>query len=151
VREEPHFEEAPWVDRFVGVASALEADLPQVFDYAVPCFPPSYTIFDRVFQYYHVRFAGAVDTVGRRAGQLSTKTLLILMQWVSGYQDTLRNLGAPAVPRPPPAARSARASGRSELPHALPLPPPAAHRTRAPPDAALLTPPSSAPRAHTHT
>lgn len=113
MREEPHFEEAPWVDRFVGVASALEADLPQVFDYAVPCFPPSYNIFDRVFQYYHVRFAGAVDTVGRRAGQLSTKTLLILMQWVSGYQDTLRNLGAPSLGRRPPPALRARRGGLS--------------------------------------
>eukprot|EP00882_Tetradesmus_deserticola_P033102 GHRQ01037782.1.p1 GENE.GHRQ01037782.1~~GHRQ01037782.1.p1 ORF type:complete len:158 (+),score=55.56 GHRQ01037782.1:299-772(+) len=42
---------------------------------------------------YHVQFAQAMDTVGQVAQALSTAGQLALMQWVAGYQQTLRGLG----------------------------------------------------------
>lgn len=56
----------------------------------VPCIPPSYHFFESVQQNYHVRFASAIDIVGRHAGELSTRSLLQLMQWVSRYQVSYR-------------------------------------------------------------
>lgn len=93
IREEDMFDEDMWLETLLGGFGALEAELAEAYDYVSPCFPPHYNIFDIIFQMYHVQFAQAMDTVGQVSQALSTAGQLRLMQWVCGYQQTLRGLG----------------------------------------------------------
>ena len=97
IKEEELFDEDLWVGALLAGLRGLEAELPGVYDAAAPCFPPSWAAFDAVFQMYHVLFAQALDGVGAAADALSTKSQLALMEWVSGYQETLRGLGVEEV------------------------------------------------------
>ncbi|KAF6256967.1 exocyst complex component Sec6-domain-containing protein [Scenedesmus sp. NREL 46B-D3] len=93
IREEEMFDEVMWLETLLGGCGALEAELAEAYDFVAPCFPPHYNIFDAVFQMYHVQFAQAMDAVGQVSQALSTAGQLRLMQWVCGYQQTLRGLG----------------------------------------------------------
>ena len=44
--------------------AALEADLPEAYDYVAPCFPPTYNAFDSLFQMYHVQVGRGGDVAG---------------------------------------------------------------------------------------
>ena len=50
-----------------------------------PCFPPSYSIFDRLVAQYHAHLAAVIDTIGKRAKALSTKGALRVMEFVRKY------------------------------------------------------------------
>lgn len=39
--------------------TAKEAELPEVYDYVAPCFPPAFRVFEAVHQMYHIQFAQA--------------------------------------------------------------------------------------------
>eukprot|EP00879_Flechtneria_rotunda_P007701 GHRR01008074.1.p1 GENE.GHRR01008074.1~~GHRR01008074.1.p1 ORF type:complete len:855 (+),score=308.81 GHRR01008074.1:359-2923(+) len=93
IREEDVFDEGLWLEALLGGFAALETELAEAYDFVSPCFPPQYNMFDSIFQMYHVQFAQALDTVGQVSPSLSTAGQLKLMQWVCGYQNTLRGLG----------------------------------------------------------
>ncbi|KXZ52691.1 hypothetical protein GPECTOR_9g737 [Gonium pectorale] len=94
VFEEEVFDEAAYLDELLSYLYDMTDELAAVYDYAAPCFPPSYDIFNRMFQAYHVQFATVVDELGHRAAEgLSTKGALRVMDWVQKYMDTLRHLG----------------------------------------------------------
>ncbi|GLC43723.1 hypothetical protein PLESTM_001508500 [Pleodorina starrii] len=95
VIEEGVFDEGVFLDQLLdhGLYEMTD-ELAMVYDYTAACFPPSYDIFNRVFQTYHVQFAAVVDCLGHAAAEgMSTKGALRVMDWVQKYMDTLRNLG----------------------------------------------------------
>jgi hypothetical protein len=109
------FDERRWVDDVRSLLLERERELAHAFDRVAPCFPPDWRIFDHVFQCYHVQVAAAVDLIGRRARRLSTAAQLALLEWVGGYQSTLRGLGVeeglvrlPVAPMLPPEPRRMR-------------------------------------------
>eukprot|EP00877_Chromochloris_zofingiensis_P004011 jgi/Chrzof1/13610/Cz08g04030.t1 len=93
IREEETFHEDDWVAALLYGFGQLEGELPEAYDFVAPSFPPHYNIFDSIFQMYHIQFAQAVDIIGQSSASLSTKSQLAIMEWVSGYQSTLRGLG----------------------------------------------------------
>lgn len=112
------FDERRWVDDVRTLLLERERELAHAFDRVAPCFPPDWRVFDHVFQCYHVQVAAAVDLIGRRARRLSTAAQLALLEWVGGYQSTLRGLGVeeglvrlPVAPMLPPEPRRMRGGG----------------------------------------
>ncbi|GBF89218.1 exocyst complex component Sec6 [Raphidocelis subcapitata] len=93
MREEEAFEEDTWLGAALGGLAVLEADLPEAYDYAAPCFPPHLNAFDALFQMYHVQIATAVDALGQASSALTAKGQLAVIDWVVAYQGTLRGLG----------------------------------------------------------
>ncbi|GIM13234.1 hypothetical protein Vretimale_16400 [Volvox reticuliferus] len=95
VFDEPLFDESLFLDELLdrGLYEMTD-ELAMVYDYTAACFPPSYGIFNRVFQTYHVQFAVVIDVLGHSAAEgMSTQGALRVMDWVQKYMDTLRNLG----------------------------------------------------------
>ena len=62
-----------------------QLDLCNIFDHVAPCFPPSYHIFDVLFQLYHINVATVIDNVGQHAESLSNKGALQIMEFVRKY------------------------------------------------------------------
>ncbi|GIL90173.1 hypothetical protein Vretifemale_17874 [Volvox reticuliferus] len=92
---QPLFDESLFLDELLdrGLYEMTD-ELAMVYDYTAACFPPSYGIFNRVFQTYHVQFAVVIDVLGHSAAEgMSTQGALRVMDWVQKYMDTLRNLG----------------------------------------------------------
>ncbi|KAG2492926.1 hypothetical protein HYH03_008836 [Edaphochlamys debaryana] len=105
VTEEEIFDEDKYLDELLNGLYDMTDELAAVYDYAAPCFPAEYDIFNRIFQCYHVQFAIVVDVLGHAAADgMSTKGALRCMDWVQKYMDTLRNLGVDeALIRLPPS------------------------------------------------
>ncbi|GFR49228.1 hypothetical protein Agub_g11227 [Astrephomene gubernaculifera] len=94
VIEEEVFDEDSYLDELLNGLYDVTDELAAVYDYVSPCFPPSYDIFNRLFQAYHVQLAAVVDVLGHGAAEeMSTRGALRVMDWVQKYMDTLRNLG----------------------------------------------------------
>jgi len=118
------WDERLWVDAVRALLLEREAELAHAFDRVAPCFPPAWRVFDHVFQCHHVQVAAAVDLIGRRARRLSTGAQLALLEWVGGYQATLRGLGveeglvrlpvAPMLPPEPPGGPGGGGEGEDE-------------------------------------
>jgi hypothetical protein len=106
------FDERLWVDRLRALLLERERELAHAFDRVAPCFPPGWRVFDHLVQCTHVQVAVVIDLVGRHARRLSAAAQLALLEWVAGYQSTLRGLGVeeglvrlPVAPTLPDAAR----------------------------------------------
>lgn len=63
----------------------LQGDLAMVYDYVAPCFPPSYNIFESMFQLHHVHVATVIDTLGQYANKLSNGGALKIMEFIRKY------------------------------------------------------------------
>ncbi|GAX84704.1 hypothetical protein CEUSTIGMA_g12126.t1 [Chlamydomonas eustigma] len=93
ITEESLFDEEPYLEELMEYLGSVELDLCNIYDNVAPCFPPSYNIFDSLFQMYHVNVAEVIDIVGQRAESLSTRGQLRIMEFVRKYMETLRGLG----------------------------------------------------------
>mmetsp|Transcript_30706 Transcript_30706/g.68015 ORF Transcript_30706/g.68015 Transcript_30706/m.68015 type:complete len:793 (+) Transcript_30706:137-2515(+) len=91
--EEELFDEDEFLEELLDKLYGMELHLTNIYDHVRDCFPPSYDIFDILFQMYHINVASVIDTVGQRAESLSTKGSLQLMEFVRKYMETLRGLG----------------------------------------------------------
>lgn len=74
-------------------AAQLSEELPLIYDYVGPCFPPSYDIFHTLWSRYHLQFARVLDSLGIYAEQIANREILGVVQWVENYLETLRGLG----------------------------------------------------------
>lgn len=74
-------------------ATQLSEELPLIFDYVGPCFPPSYDIFHTLWSRYHLQLARVLDSLGMYADQIANREILEVVQWVENYLETLRGLG----------------------------------------------------------
>ena len=93
ITTESVFDEDVFMKDLIEYCYSVELDLSTIYDTAAPCFPPSYYIFDALFQMYHVNVSQMVDLVGQRAESLSSAAQLKMMEFVRKYMETLRGLG----------------------------------------------------------
>lgn len=81
------------VTEILAEADGFVAQLAEVYDYVVPCFPPHYAIFDTVWGHYHRQLGSMIDFVGLCVDNLANSDILKVVSWVSAYQDALAGLG----------------------------------------------------------
>eukprot|EP00271_Cylindrocystis_brebissonii_P002923 TRINITY_DN13676_c0_g1_i1.p1 TRINITY_DN13676_c0_g1~~TRINITY_DN13676_c0_g1_i1.p1 ORF type:complete len:735 (+),score=196.15 TRINITY_DN13676_c0_g1_i1:510-2714(+) len=74
-------------------ASAIAQDLPDVYDFAAPCFPPRYELFNYAVQLYTANFVEMLQKLGDRAQDISNIDILKLMGWLNSTEDQMIQLG----------------------------------------------------------
>ncbi|KAK9827315.1 hypothetical protein WJX81_003676 [Elliptochloris bilobata] len=74
-------------------AHEFVVQLADIYDFVSPCFPEKYAIFRVIFAEYHQHLAFMLDCIGACAQQLANSDILKIMGWISGYQETLGDLG----------------------------------------------------------
>ncbi|KAK9812960.1 hypothetical protein WJX72_006516 [[Myrmecia] bisecta] len=77
----------------LGEAHEFVIQLADIYDYVTPCFPEKYRIFSVIWKEYHQHMAFMLDCVGACAQQLANSDILKVIDWISSYQDTCRELG----------------------------------------------------------
>eukprot|EP00245_Coleochaete_scutata_P006821 TRINITY_DN21604_c0_g1_i1.p1 TRINITY_DN21604_c0_g1~~TRINITY_DN21604_c0_g1_i1.p1 ORF type:complete len:745 (-),score=193.89 TRINITY_DN21604_c0_g1_i1:256-2490(-) len=74
-------------------ATSIAGELPDIYDYVSPCFPPRFEIFQLLVQLYTTHFVTMLQRFGDRSGDLSGLDILKVMEWVAQYQEQLLELG----------------------------------------------------------
>eukprot|EP00850_Spirogloea_muscicola_P023325 SM000347S12999 [mRNA] locus=s347:8276:14393:- [translate_table: standard] len=74
-------------------ASAIAAELSDVYDYVAPCFPPRYQIFQFVVQVYTRHFVQMLQRLGDRADSLTNIEILKVIAWLDRYEEQMLQLG----------------------------------------------------------
>eukprot|EP00873_Tetraselmis_striata_P017379 jgi/Tetstr1/437643/TSEL_026310.t1 len=81
------------VEDILAAADERLAELADVYDYVLPCFPPEYAVFGDIWQAYHRQFGAMLNMIGSLADALSNADILKVLGWVTTYSDTIANLG----------------------------------------------------------
>lgn len=81
------------VSEILAHADSFVLQLPDIYDFVVPCFPPDYHIFSAICTEYHRQLDSMVDFIGLCADNLANSDILKVVEWMAGYQETLTGLG----------------------------------------------------------
>ncbi|KAK3256335.1 hypothetical protein CYMTET_34522, partial [Cymbomonas tetramitiformis] len=120
-------------------ADMIAGELTAVYDYASPCFPEHYQLFDAVVAHHNKHVHKFLGALGAKAKDMSNQDILDVVHWAAQYSEHLQALGVseetsgllPAAPlnaeaavfSPEAGAESAADSGTSLPPGASPSTP----------------------------
>ena len=74
-------------------ASVTALELPDIFGYVAPCFPPQYEIFQYCVHLYMEHFIKMLLMLGGRASELSNVDILKVTEWEANFREALIQLG----------------------------------------------------------
>ena len=82
--------------------NVLMQQLTEAYDYAIPAFPPTYRVFERVMApAWHGHITASLGKLVRVARELSNADIIAVLNWYQSYADQMAALGVEVEAAPP--------------------------------------------------